>query len=296
MHIVVGGASGFLGGPLTSALRDNGHRVTVLIRSGTPGEHSSVWDPASGRIDQVLINSADAVVNLSGAPIAHWPWTASYRNKILESRLSCTATLARAIAEATSPPAFISASGMSAYGSDRGDEALTESSATGEGFLADVVRQWEAATAPAAEAGARVCFIRTSLVLDSNGGTLKTLLPIYKLGLGGKLSTGSQYFSVISRNDWVRGVVFLVENDHTSGPYNFANPLPTTNAEFNDQLGDAINRPAVMRVPGFAMKIALGRLSHELLGSLRIVPERLLDAGFTFEQPDLESTITAALR
>ncbi len=295
MHIVVGGASGFLGGPLTSALREKGHRVTVLIRSGTPGEHSSVWDPATGRIDQVLINSADAVINLSGAPIAHWPWTASYRREILESRLSCTATLAKAIAAAPTPPILISASGMSAYGSDRGGEALTEDSSAGEGFLADVVRQWEAAAQPAIDAGSRVCFIRTSLVLDKNGGTLKTLLPIYKVGLGGKLSTGSQYFSVISRTDWVRGVVFLVENGDTSGPYNFANPNPTTNAEFNDQLGDALGRPAVMRVPGFAMKAALGRLSKELLGSLRIVPQKLLDAGFTFEQPDLESTVTAAL-
>lgn len=295
MHIVVGGASGFLGGPLTAVLRENGHRVTVLIRSGTPGEHSSVWDPASGRIDQVLIDSADAVINLSGAPVAHWPWTASYRREILESRLSCTGTLANAIAAAPAPPIFISASGMSGYGSDRGDEELTESSSAGEGILADVVHQWEAAAKPASDAGARVCFIRTSLVLDRNGGTLKTLLPIYKLGLGGKLSTGSQYFSVISRNDWVRGVAFLAETDSASGPYNFANPNPTTNAEFNDQLGDALGRPAVMRVPGFAIKTALGRLSNELLGSLRIVPERLLAAGFTFEEPDLETTIAAAL-
>ena len=295
MHIVVGGASGFLGGPLTALLRENGHQVTVLIRSGTPGEHSSLWDPAAGRIDQGLIDSADAVINLSGAPISHWPWTASYRRKVLQSRLSCTKTIANAIAAAPQPPIMISASGMSAYGSNRGTEALTEASSRGDGFLPDVVRQWEAATAPASDAGSRVCFIRTSLVLDKNGGTLKTMLPIFRLGLGAKLSTGAQYFSVISRNDWIRGVQFLVENDTASGPYNFANPNPSTNAEFTDQLGDALSRPAVLRVPGFAIKAAIGQLSQELLGSLRVVPERLLEAGFTFEQPDLESTIAAAL-
>lgn len=295
MHIVVSGASGFLGGPLTAFLRERGHRVTVLIRTGTPGEHSSIWDPATGRIDQVLIDSADAVINLSGTPIAHWPWTASYRRQVLESRLRSTGTLATAIAAAPSAPVLVSASGMSAYGRDRGSEVLTESSSAGAGFLADVVHRWEAATQPAIDAGSRVSFIRTSLVLDKSGGTLKTLLPIYKLGLGGRLSTGAQFFSVISRNDWVRGVTFLVETDSASGPYNFANPHPTSNKEFNDQLGDALGRPTVMRVPAFALRAALGQLSKELLGSLRIVPERLLDAGFTFEQPDLESTITAAL-
>lgn len=296
MHIVVGGASGFLGGPLTAFLRQSGHEVTVLIRSGTPGEHSALWDPAAGRIDQVLIDRADAVINLSGAPVSHWPWTSSYRAKILDSRVSSTRTLSEAIAAAPNPPVLISASGMSVYGTDRGDEKLTEESSDGEGLLSDVVRAWEAATQPAIAAGARVCHVRTSLVLHKDGGLLKTLLPIYKLGLGGKLSSGSQYFSVISRNDWIRGVAFLLETKSASGPFNFANPNPTTNAEFNNRLSDVLNRPGIMRVPRFAMKTVLGRLADEALGSLRVFPAHLEAEGFTFDEPDLDSTVASALQ
>lgn len=296
MRIVIGGASGFLGGPLIAHLRDQGHHVTRLVRSCSPGVESSVWDPATGRIDQVLIDSADAVVNLSGAPVAHWPWTDSYRAKIHDSRVSCTLTLSEAIAAAPKPPVFISASGMSYYGSDRGAEELTEQSAQGGGFLADVTHDWEDATKPASDAGARVCKVRTSLVLHQDGGTLKTLLPIFKLGLGGRLASGDQYFSVISRNDWIRGIAFLLDNESTSGPFNFANPHPATNAEFTRQLGKALNRTTFMRVPGFALKAALGPLAGELLGSLRIIPAHLETAGFGFAEPDLAATIAAALR
>lgn len=296
MRIVIGGASGFLGGPLIAYLRDQGHQVTRLVRSGSPSDESSVWDPATGRIDQVLIDRADAVVNLSGAPVAHWPWTKSYCAKIHDSRVSCTLTLSEAIAAAPKPPVFISASGMSYYGSDRGDEELTEQSTQGGGFLPDVVRAWEAAAQPARDVGARVCHVRTSLVLHKDGGTLKTLLPIYKLGLGGKLSSGDQYFSVISRNDWIRGVGFLLDTESASGPFNFANPNPATNAEFNRKLSSALHRPGFATVPRFAMKAALGRLADEALGSLRVYPARLLAEGFAFQQPDLDSTIAAALR
>ncbi|MBC7595893.1 MAG: TIGR01777 family protein [Kineosporiaceae bacterium] len=296
MRIVIGGASGFLGGPLIAHLRDQGHQVTRLVRSGSPGDESSSWDPATGRIDQVLIDRADAVVNLSGAPVAHWPWTDSYRGKIHDSRVSCTLTLSEAIAAAPKPPVFISASGMSYYGSDRGAEELTEQSTRGDGFLADVTHDWENATNPASDSGARVCKVRTSLVLHKDGGTLKTLLPIYKLGLGGKLSSGDQYFSVISRNDWIRGITFLLDNESTSGPFNFANPNPATNAEFTRRLGKALKRTTFMRVPGFAMKAALGPLAGELLGSLRIIPAHLETEGFGFAEPDLASAIAAALR
>lgn len=295
MHIVVGGASGFLGGALTASLRKDGHEVTQLIRSGTPGAHSSVWDPAAGRVDQVLIDRADAVVNLSGAPVAHWPCTSSYRAKIRDSRVSSTRTLSEAVAAAPNPPVLISASGMSFYGNDRGDEKLTEESSGGEGFLTDVVHAWEAATRPAIDAGARVCHVRTTLVMHKDGGTLRTLLPIYKLGLGGKLSSGDQYFSVISLNDWIRAATFLIDNETASGPYNFGNPHPATNAEFNRKLSDELNRPGFMTVPRFAMKAAVGRLADAALGSLRVHPARLESAGFRFEQPDLDSTITAAL-
>jgi len=296
MHVVVGGASGFLGRSLAARLRGQGHRVTELVRSGPAGDEASTWNPAAGHVDQGLINDADAVVNLSGAPIARWPWTASYRRELLESRLGATSTLAAAIAAAPTPPVLVSASGMSVYGADRGDEMLPETAGDGPGFLADVCRQWEAATLPAQEAGARVSFVRTSSVMHRDGGTLKLMLPVWKAGLGAKLSSGSQFFSVISRDDWVRGVVFLLTHEDASGPFNFANPAPATNAEFTKALAAAVHRPAVLRAPGFAMKLALGGLAPELLGSLRLQPAALTAAGFAFEHPDLESTLDAALR
>lgn len=296
MHIVIGGASGFLGAPLIAYLERHGHSVTRLIRSADGGAHTSRWDPASGQVDQILIDGADAVINLSGAPVAHWPWTTAYKRTLLDSRVSSTRTLSHAVAAAPKPPILISASGMSAYGSDRGAEVLTEQSPAGTGFLPDVVHQWEAATTPAAEAGARVCHVRTSLVLDKSGGTLKAMLPIFKLGLGGKLASGNQYFSVISRNDWIRGVAFLLDTPTAAGAFNFANPNPETNAAFTKQLGKSLGRPTFMRAPGWAIKTALGSLSNELLGSLRVVPQHLEAEGFTFDQPDLSSTIAVALR
>lgn len=296
MRIVISGASGFLGVPLIAQLRSNGHQVTQLVRSATSRPQTSRWDPANGRVDQVLIDSADAVINLSGAPIAHWPWTQDYRRTVLDSRVSCTRTLAEAIATAPRPPVFISASGMSAYGSDRGAEVLTEQSSLGTGSLAQVVHQWEAATTPARAAGARVCHVRTSLVLHRSGGTLKTLLPIFRLGLGGKLADGSQYFPVISRNDWVRGIAFLLSTESATGAFNFANPNPVTNAEFTRQLGSALGRPTILRVPAWGIKAVLGSLAPELLGSLRVLPEHLQAEGFAFEQGDLASTIASALR
>lgn len=296
MRVVISGSSGFLGSPLITHLRDQGHQVTRLVRSGSPGDDASLWDPTSGRVDQILIDRADAVINLSGAPVAHWPWTDSYRKKVRESRVSTTGILAKAIAASPKPPIFLSGSAMGLYGSDRGSEELTETSPRGKGFLSDVVRDWEAATTPAKDAGARVCNLRTSLVLHKDGGTLKTMLPIFRLGLGGKLASGDQYFSVISRHDWIRAVAFLLDNDSASGPFNLANPNPTTNTEFTKQLGKAIERPTFMVVPGFAMKIALGSLANEVTGSLRVLPEHLEAEGFGFAEPDLASTIAAALR
>jgi len=296
VHIVVGGASGFLGRSLVARLRDQGHRVTRLERSDSPGDDASSWDPAAGRIDQGLINDADAVVNLSGAAISRWPWSAAYRRELLDSRLGATSTIATAVAAATRPPALVSASGMSVYGADRGDELLDESAGPGAGFLADVCRRWEAAAAPAVEAGSRVSFVRTSMVMHRDGGTLRLMLPAWKAGLGATLSSGSQYFSIISRDDWVRGVEFLLTTPAVSGAFNFANPSPVTNAEFTKALASAVHRPSLLRAPRFAMRLVLGRLADELLGSLRLRPAALTAAGFAFEHPDLESTLAAALR
>jgi uncharacterized protein (TIGR01777 family) len=295
MHVVVGGASGFLGSALTTHLRDRGHQVTRLIRSGAPADDASAWDPAAGRVDQALIDRADAVVNLSGSPISQWPRTQARKREILRSRLSATSTLAKAVAASSTPTAFISGSGMSWYGTDRGAETLTESSSAGTGFLANVSQQWEAAAAPAVDAGARTCFVRTSLVLSKDGGLLALMLPVWKLGGGARLGSGRQHMSLISRHDWVRGVEFLLEHDDASGPFNFALPQAVTNAEFTDQLGDAVHRPTFLAVPGFAIKAALGGLSDDLLGSLRLSPAALGKAGFTFSEPDLRAALESAL-
>jgi uncharacterized protein (TIGR01777 family) len=295
MHVVVGGASGLLGSALTTHLRERGHRVTRLVRSGPAAEDASVWDPSRGRIDQALIDGADAVVNLSGSPISQWPRTKARSKEILASRLGATSTLARAVAASSTPTVFISGSGMSWYGTSRDGETLTEASSPGTGFLADVAQQWEAAAAPAVEAGARTCFVRTSLVLSKDGGVLALMLPVWKLGGGARLGSGRQHMSLISRHDWVRGIEFLLEHDDASGPFNFVMPQAVTNTEFTRALGRAVHRPTFLAVPAFAVKAALGGISDDLLGSLRLSPVALGEAGFSFADPDLRATLESAL-
>ena len=297
MQVVIGGASGFLGAALTQHLRQRGHQVTRLVRSGDPADDASLWDPYTGRIDQLVIDRADAVVNLSGASVSRWPRTHKRRTLIRESRTSATSTLAKAVAASASPPALISASGMSHYGIDRGDEVLTErSTAAVEGFLPGVVQAWEQAASPAIEAGARVCFIRTSLVLKAHEGLLRFMLPFWKAGLGARLGHGRHYMSYISLHDWLRAAELLIESPELSGPFNFAAPVPVTNAEFTDTLGDVLHRPTFLVAPRFAIKLALGGMADDLLGSMRVSPAALVNAGFTFGEPDLTSALEAALR
>lgn len=294
MQVVIGGASGFLGTALTDHLRSAGHTVTRLVRSGG-GPDASLWDPAAGVIDQAVIDAADAVINLSGASISRWPRTRAYRQELLDSRTSPTSTIAQAIAQSSTPPVLLSGSAMGYYGSDRGDEVLTESSAAGEGFLADVVRAWEAAAAPAVEA-TRVVFLRTSLVLDKRGGLLKLMQIPFKLGGGAKLGSGSQFMSVISLSDWLRSVEFLMESSTARGPFNLSTPGSQTNADLTDELGKALHRPTFLKAPSIALKAALGTsIAADLLGSLRLSPDALTAAGFEFEHPDLRSTLRAAL-
>jgi uncharacterized protein (TIGR01777 family) len=296
VRVVIGGASGFLGTALTQHLRQRGHQVTRLVRTDDPADDASTWDPYSGRIDQVVIDRADAVVNLSGASVARWPRTSTRRRMILESRTAATGTLAKAVAASPTPPALISASGMSKYGVDRGDELLTEASSAGSGFLPGIIEAWEAAASPALEAGSRVCFIRTSLALQRREGLLRFMLPAWKLGAGARLGNGRQYMSFISLHDWVRAAELLITSPELSGPFNFAAPAPVTNAEFTDALGDAVHRPTFLVAPRFAIKLALGSIADDLLGSLRVFPGALTDAGFTFDHPDIASALEAALR
>lgn len=294
MLVVLAGASGFLGTALRSHLVQHGHRVRRLVRSDPPDGDAVRWDPAAGRLDAAALDEADVVVNLGGAPIGRVPWTPSYRRTILESRLSTTGTLAAAVAGQPRPPALVNASGINYYGTDRGNETLDEDASAGTGFLAEVCRRWEEATRPASDAGARVVLLRTALVLHSSGGVLGVAKLPFKLGLGGRLGSGRQYFPSVSLTDWVRAVAELALSATATGAYNLTAPTPATNAEFTAAVAKALHRPAVIPVPGFALRTVGGELGRAMVGSLRAVPRRLLDTGFVFEHPTVEAQVRAA--
>lgn len=296
MKILLAGASGFLGTTLARRLGADGHGIGRLIRSqpSEPGDYH--WDPYRGDLPAEALVGVETVVNLAGAPIAHWPWTSSYRKVLLDSRVKTTETIVAALAGLEGPPpALVNASAIGYYGPDRGGEDLDEQSSQGKGFLADVVARWEAATRPASTAGRRVVLLRTAVVLDDAGGALKLIKAPFSLGVGGRLGDGGQWFSTISLDDWVSAVVQAVTDDDMSGPYNLAAPSSATNADLTRLLGQLLNRPTVMRVPAFALRAVLGELSGELLGSLKVHPTRLLESGFEFAHPDLESELRAAL-
>lgn len=300
MRYVIAGSSGFLGTALRDAFARDGHEVVRLLRGDSPSPSDSRWDPASGQVDLDVIASADVVVNVAGASLAR-PWTSSHKEAIRQSRVDTTSTLARAIADVGGGPAFLAQSAIAAYGSDRGDTVLEESTpAEGGGFLHGVVRDWEAAAAPAVKAGARVCHMRTGVVIDRRGGPLPLMLPAFRLGLGGPIGSGDQYFSVISLHDWVCAVRFLGAagergDDKPSGEFNLTAPLPPTNEEFTNALGAKLHRPTKLRVPAVVLEKTLGELSGEILGSLRVVPAGLEKAGYRFQHRSVDAILDAAL-
>jgi uncharacterized protein (TIGR01777 family) len=296
MHVVIGGASGFLGTALVAHLREQGHQVTRLVRTDDSSSDASLWDPRTGRLDQIVIDRADAVVNLSGSSVGRFPRTGRVRRELLASRIDATTTLARAVAASENKPALLSGSAMGYYGPDRGGEILTETSEPGTGFLSELVQRWEQATQPAVDAGARVCILRTTLPLDRRGGLLGPLVPMFKLGAGARLGTGRQYMAMVSLHDWLRAVTFLLEQPTASGPFNIGMPQPPTNAEFTEALGDALHRPTVLVAPTFVLRTVLGKVADDLLGSLRLDSLALREAGFTFEHHDVVEALDAALR
>lgn len=296
MNILLAGASGFLGTALRRRLTEEGHTTARLVRSEPAGPDEHRWNPYQSDLPANALTGVHAVVNLAGAPIAHWPWTASYRKQLLTSRVATTETIAGAISRLDGElPALVNASGVGVYGPDRGDELLDESSAAGDGFLAGVVVQWEAATQAATDAGARVVMARTSVVLDKAGGAFQVLRRPFLLGVGGRLGGGRQWFPTVSLEDYLRAVTRAVTDTEMSGPYNIVAPKPATNAELTALMGKLLHRPTLLRVPALPLKVLMGELSGELLGSLRVLPGRLFDAGFEFAHPDLESQLRAAL-
>jgi uncharacterized protein (TIGR01777 family) len=288
MHVVVAGSQGFIGSALVPHLRAEGHEVRVLVRRDPRAPAEVRWDPDAGRLDPATLRPADAVVNLAGVNAGSRPLTAARKRAILSSRLRTTELLATTLARLADdrPRSLLQASGIGAYG-DRGDVELDEGEPLGTTFFADVVRQWEAATAPAQDAGVRVVHLRTGVVLGPHGGALGPLLPLLRLGLGGRLGSGRQFWPWITLTDEVRAVEHLLHAS-VEGPVNLV-AHADRNADVVGALARAMHRPAVVPVPAFALRTLLGDFSSEVLGSIRAVPAALAASGFKPVHPDLGS-------
>lgn len=301
MRVLVSGSTGLIGSALIEALPAHGHEPVRLVRGAPPDPVPAVaWNPAAGRLDDGALDGIDAVVHLAGEGIATRRWSSAQKARILDSRVDGTSVLAEAIAAASNPPSvFLSGSAIGFYG-DRGDEVLTEQSGPGEGFLADVVRAWEGATA-AADDVTRVVHLRTGIVLSTSGGALAEQLPVFRLGLGGRIGNGRQWWSWVGIDDMVGAVLWLLDGSNggaeISGPVNLTAPSPVTNAEFTRVLGRVLRRPTLLPTPKPALWFKLGReLTESLLyTSARVEPRRLTEGGYPFRLPDLEPALRAVL-
>ena len=277
-------------------LAAGGTDVVRLVRRPAQSPAEISWQPESASgLDPVALRGVDAVVHLSGAPVAPRRWTPARKALLRSSRIAATRTLATAMAAAEPrPAALVCASAIGYYG-DTADRAVDESAPSGQGFLAELVRDWEAAADPARNAGIRVVNVRSGLVLSPAGGLLGQLLLPFRLGLGTKIGSGRQYMSWISLPDEIRAIRFLLESADAAGAFNLTAPEPVTNAEFTAALAHAVRRPALLTVPSFALRAALGEVSAELLGSARVLPARLRAAGFSFSHPDIAAALGAVL-
>jgi uncharacterized protein (TIGR01777 family) len=297
MHILIAGASGFLGTRLVDRLHDAGHDVTRLVRRPAQAPDEASWRPSQGVLDLELLARADAVINLAGAGVGDKRWTAAYKSRLRSSRVDSTGTIARAVKSlpaADRPGVFLQGSAVGWYG-ETGDRRVTEEDAAGRGFLADLCRVWEAAARPAEDAGVRTVLLRTGLPLHADGGLLKPQMLPFKLGVGGRLGSGKQYVPWIALLDWLSAVEFLLDVDAVSGPVNVVGPEPVTNAEFTEVFGRVLKRPAVTIVPGVALHVLLGEFASEALRSQRVMPGVLAKAGFRWAYPTCESALRAAL-
>jgi len=285
-RILISGASGLIGSALVPSLESHGYEVIRLVRQQTDKANEVQWDPMSP-IPPEQVSGYDAIIHLSGESITS-RWTAAKKTRIRDSRVVSTTNLSEALAKAESAPkTFLCASATGYYGS-RGDEVLIEESAPGAGFLPQACVEWESATSPAMNAGIRTVNLRTGIVLCRDGGALKPMLLPFRLGLGGRIGNGRQWWSWIHIEDFVAAVHHILKNESVKGPVNMVSPDPVTNAEFTKTLGEALKRPAILPVPAFAARIALGQLADEaLLASARVQPKKLLESGFQFKFPQL---------
>jgi uncharacterized protein len=291
------GSSGMIGTALRAALSADGHEVLRLVRRPPQSSDEVHWDPAAGRLDPAHLEGVEAVVNLAGANVGGQRWTKAYKRTLRDSRLGATRTLATALAQtADRPRVLVSMSAAGIYGLAHGSEILDEDEPPGDGFLADMCQEWEAAAGPAEVAGIAVCHPRPHMIMTRDGGALARMLPWFRKGLGGPLAGGRQYWSSVSLHDVVRALQFLIETPGCTGPYNVAAPEPVTNAEFVRILARQLGRPTLLPVPEFALRIRYGEFADDILVSLRLVSARLGDAGFEFEHPDTSAIIATALR
>lgn len=289
--VAIAGSSGLIGTALVSALRSADHRVVRIVRRAPSNSDELHWNPDAGQLDPGVLSGVDAVVNLCGVNIGGSRWSGSFKQSLRDSRIDPTEVLAAAVAEA-GVPTLVNASAVGYYGDTRG-RTVDETAPPGAGFLARLCVDWEAATAAARDAGARVVLARSGLVLAPSGGVLARLRPLFSLGLGARLGSGRQYMPWISLEDEVRALIFALGDDALSGPVNLTGPAPVTNAEFTGALGRAVNRPTPMLVPGIALRAVVGEFASEgLLAGQRAIPTALENAGFTFHH----NTIGEALR
>jgi len=294
---VVTGSHGLIGSALVSSLEGDGHQVTRLVRGQASGSSEVAWNPAEGSIDADALEGHDAAVHLAGVGIADHRWTDEHKAAVLDSRVQGTRLLTTTLVGLRRPPAVLASGSAVGYYGDRGDEEITEASNPGSGFLASVVRQWEAAAAPAAESGIRVAYLRSGVVLSSKGGALRKQLPAFKAGLGGRLGSGRQWLSWIAIDDEVGAIRHVLDTAEVVGPVNLCAPAPVTNGEFTRTLGKVLHRPTAVPTPTPALQVLFGKemVSEMLLGGQRVLPKVLESTGYVFTHPALSPALMAVL-
>lgn len=298
MNILVSGSTGLVGTALIPALTGAGNEVVRLVRSKSrsPSKELLGWDPEAKYIDAAGLENVDAVVHLAGEPIAAGRWNALKKARIRDSRVQGTRLLCESLAHLAKRPAVLVCASAIGYYGDRGDEILSESSSSVAGFLADVCREWEAATDAARDKGIRVVNLRFGVILSSRGGALAKMLTPFKLGAAGIIGSGRQFMSCIAIDDCIRAILHALATGTLSGPVNVVGPVPVTNREFTKTLGKVLGRPTVLPMPAFAARLAFGEMADELLlGSNRVEPKRLLESGFQFQYPELEAMLRHVL-